>query len=235
MKTSIFYYLTQCYFLAFRTFGKPPPKGCFSNITYYFENNISELEAFNTIFGYRSKPVDIRAISLENGSAVKLNNSDIDGFHIAIDMDNSSSASIESTNIQNCTKGINVTTSKNKGSAMPLEIKGSEFTNVETVARAPEKMLVSVDSSKFNNIGTAFDFYIPAEDIDSLNLPADTKQELLFEAAKIIRDNKSDNKEELFRKISESGLWKWLTTTKNILSTGETAITIFEKLIKYFQ
>ncbi|MDD9177058.1 hypothetical protein ERW49_18950 [Aliivibrio finisterrensis] len=227
MKITLLCYAVRTYLILYETLKKVPPKGCFFDIDTMYQKEVPIVNVVQNILNQVNKSTAI----VSRNSTISMNRCAIKGFGTAIDMDTSSKVDLDSVSVTQCVTGINVTPNKNKEIIMPLNMKNSTFKDVVTVARAPEKMLIDVDNCDFEKIKIGFDFYVPSEDLKEIGLPSDTPQEMLLEAAKLIRENKDKNENTLIELISNSSLGKWLNLTSGIVTVGT---PIISNLLTYF-
>ncbi|EGQ9308403.1 hypothetical protein F7U82_23505 [Vibrio parahaemolyticus] len=227
MKFNLISYAVKCYLVLYEITGKRPPKGCLADIGLLYEKQLPVLESVNVILN----PVNNSQAICARSSSIKLSNVGIEGFGTAIDMDSSTSVEMDLVSIARCNTGVNVNSNKNEEKIMPLVMKNSNFKDVGTVARAPEKMLVEVDNCDFEKIGVGFDFYVPESDLQKIGLPVDTPQELLLEVAKLIRQNASTDDKTMVDIIVESKFGKWLGLVSGAVTIGTPVIA---NLLTYF-
>lgn len=225
MKLTLISYAVQCYLVLYEVTGKRPPKGCLADIGLLYEEELPVLESIKVILGNKTRGIRARQAS------IKLTDVSFEGFGTAIDIDTSTNVDMDLVSIAKCNTGVNVNSNRNEENIMPLVMKNSNFKDVGTVARAPEKMIVEVDNCDFEKIGVGFDFYVPESDLQKIGLPEDTPQDLLLEVAKLIRENTSADDKTIVDIIVESKFGKWLGLVSGAVTVGTPVIA---NLLTYF-
>lgn len=225
MKVPLICYAVRCYLALYDFLKQVPPRGCLSEIEECYRKELPVLKVIERVV---DKAKSSKGIVSRN-SSINIKDCKISGFGTAIDMDSSSQLDLDGMSVNNCATGINVEVDEDI--VMPLNMKNSNFKDVGTVARAPERMLIEVDNCEFEKIKIGFDFYIPPEDLGQIGLPQDTPQELLLEVAKLIRENKEKDEVSLIELISNSELVKWLNVTSGLVTVGT---PILSNLLTYF-
>lgn len=227
MKVTPVCYAVRCYLILYEMTKTRPCPGSLSEVLAHYSNNVEEMHCVESLLPRRPQSKGIVSIN----STLHIKNSRLKNYGTAIEMDSTSFIDMDGLTVTNCNMGIKVKCNANEELKMPLNMKNSTFKGIDTVVKAPDKMMVDVDNCDFEDIKIGFDFYIPKADLSELGLPENTPQELLLEVAKIVRSNRAEDSQTVIDKVSQSALVKWLNVTSGVVTLGT---PIMATLITYF-
>lgn len=202
-------------------------RGILREALSYFDSNIEPINAvIDIIKKLREGPTGIKM----GAGSMSLKNVSITGFSKALDVNDNSSIKAENLSISDCLSGIHVNDSvtSEEEPKMGLELDDCNFNRVETAVKAPDSYDIKAKKTNFTDVNTAFDIYVPENELIRIGLPRDTPQELICEVIRSLQHN--ENKQDQVSVIANSRLTEWLGIAANAVTI---ATPFVEALISY--